>query len=111
MEKLLGNFPEVPDHDLKIFSESPMGGMQDFFDGSTILGSGTNGDMDIVKFLDSILANSDEHSCEDSASHPISGVDNESPKYINCLSRISAKDSGSSSGSDVELVYDQVLSM
>lgn len=109
MENLLGNFPEVPDNDLKIFPEYPVQGGQDFFDGSTIFGSGNDGDMDIVKFLDSIIATSDEHSCEDSASHLISGVDNESPKYINCLSRISTKDSGSSSESDVELVYDQVM--
>lgn len=108
MEKLLGNCPEVPDYDSKIFSEYPMQGKQDDFDCSAILGSGNDVDMDIVKFLDSILASSDVRSCEDSASHPISGVDNESPKYINCLSRISAKDSGSSSESDVELVYDQV---
>lgn len=107
MEKLLGNFSEVPDHDSKIFSEYPMQGRQDFFDGSIISGSGNDEDMDIVKFLDSILATSDEHSYEDYASLPISGVDNESPKYINCLSRISAKDSGSSSESDVELLYDQ----
>lgn len=109
MEKLFGNFPQVPDHDSKFLSEYPMQGRQDSFDGSTIFGSGSGNDvdMDIAKFLDAILATSDEHSCEDSASHLISGVDNESPKYINSLSRISAKDSGSSSESDVELVYHQ----
>lgn len=105
MEKLLGNFPQVPDHDSNFLSEYPMQGRQDSFDGSTIFGSGNDVDMDIAKFLDAILATSDEQSCEDSASHLISGVDNESPKYINCLSRISAKDSGSSSESDVELIH------
>ncbi|KAL8148486.1 hypothetical protein AgCh_005744 [Apium graveolens] len=107
MEKLLGKFPEMPVYDSNFFSEYPVQGMQDDFDVSSILGSGNDGDMEIVKFLDSILASSDVRSCEDSASHPISGIDDESPKNINCLSRISAKDSGSSSESDVELVYHQ----
>lgn len=105
MEKLLGNFPEVPDHDPNIFSEYPV---QNYYHGSTIFGSGNNGDMDIEEFLDSILASPDDNLCVESASHPISGVDDESPKYISVLSSISAKDGGSSSESDVDLVYDQV---
>lgn len=51
---------------------------------------------DIAEFLDSILVSSDE----DSATHHISGVESETPKF--------AKDSGSCSESDVEVAQGQV---
>lgn len=51
---------------------------------------------DIAEFLNSILVSSDE----DSATHHISGVESETPKF--------AKDSGSCSESDVEVAQGQV---
>lgn len=61
---------------------------------------GTNS-MDIVDFLDSILVSSDEDL-------RISGVESESPKYLNVIERSLPKDSGSCSESELEVAQEQV---
>lgn len=108
LENALGDFHEVPDHDSKIFSPCHMQMMQDYYHNSTVFGSDNNGDIDIASFLDSILATSDECSYEDSASHPVSAVGNESPKYIGSIGRSFVNNGGSGSESDVELLNGQV---
>lgn len=109
LENALGDFREVPDHDSKIFSPCHTQMMQDYYHNSTVFGSDNNGDIDIASFLDSILATSDECSYEDSASHPISAVGNESPKYIGSIDRSFVNNGGSCSESDVELLHGQLL--
>lgn len=108
LENVLGNFCEVPDQDSKIFSPCHMQMMQDYYHNDTVFDSDNNGDIDIGLFLDSILATSDECSYEDSASHPISAVGNESPKYIGSIDRSFVMNSGSGSESNVELWHGQL---
>ncbi|KAK3042819.1 hypothetical protein RJ639_001092 [Escallonia herrerae] len=67
---------------------------------------GTN-ELDIAKFLDSILRSPDEHFCEDSASFNISAVESESPKFINTLGRV-LNDSASCSEPEVEVAQEQL---
>uniref|UniRef100_A0A5B7AHB0 NAC domain-containing protein n=1 Tax=Davidia involucrata TaxID=16924 RepID=A0A5B7AHB0_DAVIN len=67
---------------------------------------GTN-EQDITEFLDSVLVNSGEHSCEDSSSYKNSTVESETPKYICSIDRVFVKDSGSCSESDAEVAQAQ----
>ncbi|KAL1820045.1 hypothetical protein ACET3Z_014914 [Daucus carota] len=107
-ENAFGDFSEVPDHDSKIFSPCHMQMMEDYYHNSTVLGNDNNEDIDIASFLDSILATSDDCSYEDSASHPIPAIGNESPKYINSIDGSFVKGSGSGSESDMELLHGQL---
>ncbi|WOG97011.1 hypothetical protein DCAR_0416350 [Daucus carota subsp. sativus] len=106
-ENAFGDFSEVPDHDSKIFSPCHMQMMEDYYHNSTVLGNDNNEDIDIASFLDSILATSDDCSYEDSASHPIPAIGNESPKYIGSIDGSFVKGSGSGSESDMELLHGQ----